>query len=93
MNHPTIPDKLPPMTIVLTPDQQAWIDEQAERGRYPSVQAAITQLLDERIMELDIEDDDLAWAKPLADEGLADIAAGRAMTLEAHRARNRARLA
>ncbi len=38
-------------------------------------------------MEMDIEDDDLAGAKPLVDKGLADLAAGPVMTVEAYRAR------
>ena len=81
------------MTISLTPDQHAWIVEQVERGKFASVEAAASQLIDERIAELASDDDDLAWAKPLVDKALADVAAGRTVTLAEHRARNRARLA
>jgi antitoxin ParD1/3/4 len=57
------------------------------------VEAGACQLIDERIAEMEIEDDDLAWAKPMVDKALADVAAGRVITLEEHRRRNRARLA
>jgi len=50
-------------------------------------------LLDERLAEREIEDDDFAWAKSFIDEAEADIARGDVLTLEEHRARNAARLA
>ena len=37
--------------------------------------------------------DDLAWAKPLVDEALAEVARGEFISLEEHRVRNAARLA
>jgi hypothetical protein len=40
----------------------------------------------------DAADDDLAWAKPLVDEALAQVARGEFISLEEHRARNAARL-
>ncbi len=39
------------------------------------------------------EGDDMAWAKPLVDEGRAAFERGDFITLEEHRARNVARLA
>ena len=81
------------MTITLTPEQQAWISAQVARGAFASVEVAACQLIDERIAEIVIEDDDLVWAKPLVDEALADVAQGRVITLEEHRLRNRTRLA
>jgi len=75
------------MTIALTQDQQAWIAEQVARGRFASVEAAASQLIDERIFELTVKDDELAWAKPLVDEALTDVAAGRVMSLGEHEAR------
>ena len=41
----------------------------------------------------ELEEDDLAWAKPLVDEGLAALERGEFMSLEDHKARNAARLA
>ena len=81
------------MNIPLTQDQRTWIAEQVAPGRYASVQVAPSQLIDERIAALEIEDDVLAWAKPLVDQALADVAVGGLIILEEHRTRNRARLA
>jgi len=75
------------MTISLTPDQHAWIAERVRCGTFASIEAAVSQLLDERIAELAIEDDDLSWAKPLVDVGLADLAAGRVLSRAEHEAR------
>jgi antitoxin ParD1/3/4 len=82
------------MTISLTPEHQAWIDARIERGEFASVEAAVQQLIEERICERELEDlDDMAWAKPLVDEALAEVERGEFITLEEHRARNAARLA
>jgi antitoxin ParD1/3/4 len=81
------------MTISLTPEQQAWISDRIARGEFTSIEEAARQLIDERIVERAIEEDDLAWAKPLVDEALAEVERGEVITLEEHRARNAARLA
>ncbi|MGO9545573.1 MAG: hypothetical protein ACLPPF_12380 [Rhodomicrobium sp.] len=82
------------MIITLKPDQEAWLNARVANGEYASVEEAVCQLIDERIAECVAgEFDDLAWAKPLVDEALADVALGRVMTLEEHKARTRTRLA
>jgi antitoxin ParD1/3/4 len=82
------------MTISLTPEQQAWISAHVARGDFASVEDAARQLLDERIAERAIEEqDDLAWAKPHVDEALADVVRGYVISRDEHRARNAARLA
>ena len=81
------------MTITLTPEQEAWVAAHVESGDFPSVEAAVRQLLDERIAERALEEDDLAWAKPYVDEALADVESGKVITLEEHEARTAARLA
>jgi antitoxin ParD1/3/4 len=53
-------------------------------GAYDSLDDAVASIIAEH-MELDI--DDLAWAKPLVDEALAAIDRGETMTLEEYRAR------
>ena len=63
------------------------------RGDFASVEEAARQLIDERIAERTIEEDDLAWAKADVDEALASVKRGEGLTLEEHRARNAARLA
>jgi antitoxin ParD1/3/4 len=82
------------MTISLTPEQQAWINARIERGEFASIEEAVQQLIEERIGERELEEiDDMAWAKPLVDEALAEVERGEFITLEEHRARNAARLA
>lgn len=81
------------MTITLTPEQEAWVTARLERGDFPSVEAAVRQLVDERIAEIAFEEDDFAWAKSYVDEGLAALERGDVITLEEHKARNAARLA
>ncbi len=60
------------MTITLTPEQMEWINAHVARGDFPSAEEAVRQLVDERIAERSIEDDDLLWAKPLVDDALYD---------------------
>ena len=82
------------MTISLTPEQQAWLHAHVARGDFASVEEAARQLIDERIAERAIEEqDDFAWARPYVDEALADVARGDVISREEHRARNVARLA
>jgi len=85
------------MAITLTPDQEMWIKAHVATGDFASVEEAARQLIDDRIAELAQDDgdgqDDMAWAKPLVDEGLAAFERGEFITLEEHRARNLARLA
>ena len=82
-----------PMAITLTPEQEAWVAAHVERGDFPSIEAAVRQLVDERIAEIALEADDFAWAKPYVDEGLTALERGDVITLEEHKARNATRLA
>ena len=75
------------MTISLTPEQQAWISAHVARGEFASVEEAALQLIDERIAELAVLEDDLVWARPVVDEALAEVARGEFLTLEEHWAR------
>jgi antitoxin ParD1/3/4 len=59
----------------------------------PSVEAGVRQLVDERIAEIALEEDNFAWAKSYVDEGLAALERGDVITLEEHKARTAARLA
>ena len=82
------------MPITLSPEQEAWLKAHVASGDFLSIEDAARQLIDERIAERELEEsDDLAWAKVQADEGLAALERGDVMTLEEHKARNRARLA
>jgi antitoxin ParD1/3/4 len=82
------------MPITLRPEQLTQLQALVARGEYTSVEDAARQLLDERLLERLIEEnDDLSWAKPYVDEALASLARGEAMTLEEHKKRMAARLA
>jgi antitoxin ParD1/3/4 len=82
------------MTITLTAEQLAWLEAYVARGDFPSIEDAARQLIDERLAERAVEEeDDLSWAKPFVDEALAAVARGDVMTLEEHKRRIAARLA
>jgi antitoxin ParD1/3/4 len=81
------------MTITLTPEQMAWINAHVARGDFASAEEAVRQLIDERIAERSIEDDDLIWAKPLVDDAVAEAERGDVISVDEHKARNAARLA
>jgi len=82
------------MTITLTPEQQARLEAYVARGDFASVEDAARQLIEERLNERAIEEnDDLAWAQPYVDEARAEIARGEGISLEEHKRRNAARLA
>ncbi len=81
------------MAITLTPDQEAWLKTHVATGDFPSIEEAARQLIDERIVERELEKDDLAWAMPLVEEGLTALERGEFISLEEHKARNAARLA
>ena len=82
------------MTITLTPEQQARLEAYVARGDFPSIEDAARQLIEERLNERAIEEeDDLSWAKPYIDEALAAVARGDVMTLEEHKRRTAALLA
>jgi antitoxin ParD1/3/4 len=81
------------MTITLTPEQKTWLDARVARGDFASIEDAVRQLVDERIAERVVEEnDDMAWAKPYVDEALAAVERGEVITLEEHKTRNAARL-
>jgi antitoxin ParD1/3/4 len=81
------------MTITLKPEQETWLGARVASGEFASIEEAARQLIDERIADREFENDDLAWAKPLVDEGLAALERGEFISLEEHKARNAARLA
>jgi len=72
------------MNVTLRRDQREWLEELVKAGVYGSVEEAVASIL---AQHMDLEIDDLAWAKPLVDEARASIARGEFMTLEEHRAR------
>ncbi len=65
------------MTITLSPDQLAWIEARIARGEYGGLDEAVHDLLAAGIeAHGETGDDDMAWAKPLVDEALAELERG-----------------
>lgn len=78
------------MNVEVRPDQEAWLRARVALGEYSSVDEAVRQVLAERIAE---ENDDMAWAKPLVEEALVDVANGQTISFDEYRRRTAARLA
>ena len=70
------------MTITLPREQQEWLEAQVKAGYSDSIEDAVASIVAEH-MQLDT--DDMAWAKPLVDKALASLDRGEGMTLEEYR--------
>jgi antitoxin ParD1/3/4 len=85
------------MTIMLNKDQEDWLRAQVAAGEFASVDDAVKTAIQRMILDAaasdDDEDDDLAWAKPLVDEGLAALERGEFCTHEEVFARLKRRIA
>ena len=69
------------MNITLPREQQEWLEAQVRAGAYSSVEDAVAVILGQH-MNLDI--DDMTWARSLVDEGRACIERGETLTLQEH---------
>ena len=79
------------MNIRLKPDTEEWLKAQVAEGRYKSVEDAVEMLVvDARLNQSILDSEDLSWAKPYLEEGLADIEAGRTTPIEKVHAEMRA---
>ena len=65
------------MTLTLTPDQVAWLEEQVRCGAFASVQDGVREAV-ARMMPPDGED--LEWVRPYLDEARASVARGEVVT-------------
>jgi antitoxin ParD1/3/4 len=74
------------VTLTLTPEQEAWVSAHVTSGDFPSVEAAVRQLLAEGMAGYEHDMDDLAWAKPYVDEALAELERGEGIPLDEHEA-------
>ncbi len=66
------------MQIHLTKDQEDWLQPQVAAGRFSSLEEALAEAID----SLRAEDEALAWATPLVDEGLAELDRGESIPAE-----------
>ncbi len=76
------------MQVLLTKEHEDWLRAQIAAGRFSSLDKPIAEAID----SLKGEDDELAWAKPLVDEGLAELDRGEGIPAEEVFARVEARL-
>ena len=81
------------MNIRLKPDTEEWLKAQVAEGRFESVEDAIEALVIDDRLHATLNEEDLSWAKPYIDEGLADLEAGRVYPAEQVHAELRARFA
>jgi predicted transcriptional regulator len=81
------------MNIRLKPDTEEWLKAQVAEGRFESIEDAVESLVMDDRLEAKLADEDLSWAKPYIDEGLADLEAGRVYPAEQVHAELRARFA
>ena len=72
------------INITLPREQQEWLEAQIKAGAYDSVEHALASIVSQH-MDRDV--DDMAWAKPLVDEGRASVERGDTLTLAEHLAR------
>jgi antitoxin ParD1/3/4 len=66
------------MQIHLTKDDEEWLRAQVAAGRFSSLDEALGEAID----SLGAENEELAWAKPLVDEGLAELDRGESIRAE-----------
>lgn len=79
------------MNIRLKPDTEEWLKAQVAEGRFESVEEAVEALVaDDRAQA---SDEDLSWAKPYIEEGLAALAKGDVIPAEQVHAELRAKFA
>ncbi len=66
------------MQVHLTKEHEDWLQAQVAAGRFSSLEEAVA----EAINSLRADDEAFAWAKPLVDEGLAELDRGEAIPAE-----------
>jgi Arc/MetJ-type ribon-helix-helix transcriptional regulator len=69
------------MNITLPREQQEWLEAQVKAGAYDSIDDAVASILAEH-MNMDI--DDMSWARSLVDEGRESLEQGKELTLAEH---------
>jgi antitoxin ParD1/3/4 len=66
------------MQVQLTKEHREWLQAQVDAGRYSSLEEAVADAID----GLRQEDEELAWAKPLVTEGIAQLDRGEAVSAD-----------
>ncbi len=81
------------MTINLTSEQEMRLRAHVAVGDFASIEEAARYFIDGGLAELDHDEDDMSWAKPLVEEARAAIARGDVITLDEYSARTAALIA
>lgn len=81
------------MNIRLKPDTEEWLKAQVAEGRFESIEDAVEMLVVDDRLQARLNEEDLSWAKPYIEEGLADLKAGRTIPAEQVHAELRAMFA
>ena len=58
------------MTVQLSPEQQRWLEAQVAAGHFESLEQAVEVAVADLMA---MSEDELDWAKPLIDAGLAEL--------------------
>ena len=69
------------MNITLPPNQRKWLEAEVAAGRFASLEEALAVAVSGL---MDLETDDLAWAKPQVDQARASFAEGDVSAGEAY---------
>ena len=70
------------MNIRLKADTEEWLKAQVADGRFASVEDAVEALVADDRAQAQLADEDLSWAKPYIDEGIAALEAGKTIPAE-----------
>lgn len=81
------------MNIRLKPDTEEWLKAQVAEGRFESIEDAVEALVEDDRIHAKLLDEDLSWAKPYIDEGLAAAERGEVVPAEEVYAEIRAKFA
>jgi Arc/MetJ-type ribon-helix-helix transcriptional regulator len=81
------------MNIRLKPDTEEWLKAQVAEGRFESIEEAVEALVADDRAQATLRDDDLLWAKPYIEEGLAALGRGEVIPAEQVHAELRAKFA
>lgn len=69
------------MSVILTPEQQAWLEERVAAGTLPSVEDGVRAAVADLMLEAC--EDNLAWARSYADAARNSVTAGNVADGEA----------
>jgi antitoxin ParD1/3/4 len=70
------------MNVRLKPDTEEWLKAQVAEGRFPSVEEAVEALVADDRAQASLANEDLSWAKPYIDEGIAALERGDVIPAE-----------